>query len=53
MKNQKKYCKDCKHHWTKGIKDGIHDNWCCMTGQPAKKIIGHCINLGLKVGIKQ
>jgi hypothetical protein len=48
MNNQKEHCKDCKHHWTKGIKDGKHDNWCCMMGQPAKKAIGHCLNLNLK-----
>ena len=48
MINQKKHCKDCKSHWTKGVKDGIHNNWCCQLGKDAKKAIGHCINKNLK-----
>ena len=45
---QKIYCKGCKSHWTHGIKDGKHDNWCCKVGQPAKTAIGHYKNHGLK-----
>lgn len=45
---QKKHCKNCKYYWTKGKKDGIHDNWCCKVGNSAPKSYGHCANLGLK-----
>ena len=43
MKPIPDHCKDCPSLWTGGIKDGKHDRWCCKVGQPAPKIVNHCI----------
>jgi hypothetical protein len=45
---QKKHCKGCTAHWTHGIKDGSHDNWCTSYGKPAVEAIGQCKNEGTK-----
>lgn len=37
-----KQCKTCRHFWTKGIKNGKYDRWCCKYGREASKAIGHC-----------
>jgi hypothetical protein len=45
MIKQKSYCKSCNHHYTGGIKDGVHDNWCCKFSKGAIKAVGHCKNV--------
>lgn len=40
-----KHCRGCKLLWTKGIKDGKHNIWCCKFGKPAKDTINHCKNV--------
>lgn len=43
------YCKDCSSLSTRGIKDNIHNMWCCKVGQPVWKCISHCKLHNLKV----
>ena len=38
LKIRMKYCKDCRHYWTKGTKG----KWCCKFGKQCEKAIGHC-----------
>lgn len=37
-----KHCKGCVLHWTGGVADGKHNNWCCKYGRPARAIVNHC-----------
>ena len=33
-----KYCRNCKHYWTKGTKG----KWCCKFGKKCENALGHC-----------
>ena len=45
---RRKHCSNCKFHWTSGIKDGKHDDWCCKLGQSSKSAIGRCLLIDCK-----
>lgn len=45
-KGPPKQCKGCCHFWAHGIKDGVHDRWCCNFGKAADKAVGHCKIVG-------
>lgn len=42
------HCRGCKAHWSKGIADGKHNNWCCFYGKPAPTAFNTCIQQGTK-----
>lgn len=44
-KNQSKpphHCVDCIHLWTRGVKDGKHNRWCCFFGKSSVDVLNHC-----------
>jgi len=43
-----KHCKGCKLLSTTGIKDGVHNNWCCHFGKHALKAVGQCKQTGFR-----